>query len=268
MVEPEWYCLDYAAAGLSLAPALQGLASRGGEAAVGREVVDAEAQADADRRARRMVIALNKLGDAAIRCAGSGFAPPCWPAKPRSRAVRRSWQGAGQRPHLITDYRLAEVAADLLGLSTGEKSHGGRDQVSAHLDGLGSTATAAPRSSHWGLVLAGLESRCPKDAWRSGGATAYRTGLSHADYLAFLEANGYVLSDIEQVIVGARRPTTLRRDRQPRKGGSGRRGRLILADRGPAPRRPPSPRHGNAVPALLPYTSPAAPRRTAAAAGG
>ena len=81
----------------------------------------------------------------------------------------------------------------------------GRDAVSTHLDGLGVNGDGRAQVVALGLVLAGLESRCPKDAWRSGGAnTAYRTGLSNADYLAFLEANGYVLSDIEQVIVGGR----------------------------------------------------------------
>ena len=210
VVEPEWYCLDYAAAGLSLAPALQGLTNRVGEGAVGREVVDAEAQADADRRARRMVIALNKLGDAAIPVRRQWIRTTLLARKtPVKGGPTFVATALVNDPHLITDYRLSEVAADLLGLSTGEKSHGGRDAVSAHLDGLGVNGDGRAQVVALGLVLAGLESRCPKDAWRSGGATAYRTGLSHADYLAFLESNGYVLSDIEQVIVGGKKADDL-----------------------------------------------------------
>ena len=214
LVEPEWFCLDYAAVGLTLAPALKGLADRAtgsGTGSVSTEVVDAEAQADADRRARRMVIALNKLGDAAIpvrrQWIRTNLLSRKTPVKGGPVFVTKALVND---PHLITDYRLAEVAAELLGLSTGDKACGGRDAVSTHLDGLGANGDGRAQVVALGLVLAGLESRCPKDAWRSGGAsTAWRTGISNADYLAFLEDNGYVLSDVEQVIVGGKKADDL-----------------------------------------------------------
>ena len=214
IVEPEWFCLDYAAAGLALAPALRGLSERGSGSAggsVSAEVVDAEAQADADRRARRMVIALNKLGDAATPVRRQWIRTTLLARKtPVKGAPVFVTKALVNDPHLITDFRLSEIAAELLGLSTGEKSYGGRDAVSTHLDGLGVNGDGRAQVVALALVLAGLESRCPKDAWRSGGAnTAYRTGLSNADYLAFLEANGYVLADIEQVIVGGKKADDL-----------------------------------------------------------
>ena len=212
VIEPEWFCLDYAAAGLTLAPALSGLKAIGSSGPVSDQVVDAEAQADADRRARRMVIALNKLGDAAIPVRRQWIRTTLLARKtPVKGGPSFVTKALVDDAHLITDYRLSEIAAELLGLSTGEKSHGGRDAVSTHLDGLGVNGDGRAQVVALGLVLAGLESRCPKDAWRSGGAgsSPWRNGLSNADYLAFLEANGYVLSDIEQVIVGSKKADDL-----------------------------------------------------------
>jgi ParB family chromosome partitioning protein len=159
-----------------------------------------------------MVIALNKLGDAAIPVRRQWIRTTLLARKtPVKGGPTFVTKALVDDAHLITDYRLSEIAAELLGLSTGEKSHGGRDAVSTHLDGLGVNGDGRAQVVALGLVLAGLESRCPKDAWRSGGAgsSPWRNGLSNADYLAFLEANGYVLSDIEQVIVGSKKADDL-----------------------------------------------------------
>jgi len=212
VVEPDWYCLDYAAAGFGLAVSLRnvaeavgGFASPAAAGKAGREVIDTEAQAEADRRSRRQVIALNRLGDAAI-------------------PVRRNWirtnllgrktlpKGAGvflttalvSDAHLITDYRVAEVAAELLGLSGAGDRQDGRGAIDKHLDGLGATGDGRAQVVALGLVLGGLEGRCGKDAWRAGASTPWSHGISHSAYLAFLEGNGYPLSDIEQVIVGGK----------------------------------------------------------------
>ena len=71
--EPEWFCIDYAAAGLELCDILakraQAIARENAGGAGNDDDQDAEtraaAQAEAERRERRKVIALNKLGDAA-----------------------------------------------------------------------------------------------------------------------------------------------------------------------------------------------------------
>lgn len=217
VVEPDWYCLDYAAAGFGLAVSLRnvaaavgGFASPAAAGSAGRDVIDTEAQAEADRRTRRQVIALNRLGDAAI-------------------SVRRTWirttllgrktlpKGAGvflttalvSDAHLITDYRVAEVAAELLGLSGAGDRQDGRGAIDKHLDGLGATGDGRAQVVALGLVLGGLEGRCGKDAWRAGGSTPWSHGISHAGYLSFLEGNGYALSDIEQVIVGGKTADSL-----------------------------------------------------------
>ena len=53
------------------------------------------------------------------------------------------------------------------------------------------------------MVLAALEGRFPKDAWRDA-TSNYKPGPGPADYLAFLTDNGYRLSVIEQVPTGER----------------------------------------------------------------
>ena len=55
-----------------------------------------------------------------------------------------------------------------------------------------------------GVVLGSLESRTPKDAWRSGGVSGYGHSVRSGEYLAFLVANGYQLAGVERVIVGER----------------------------------------------------------------
>jgi ParB family chromosome partitioning protein len=54
-----------------------------------------------------------------------------------------------------------------------------------------------------GMVLAALEGRTPKDAWREVSGS-YRALPGPVEYLRFLAANGYALSAIEQVITGKR----------------------------------------------------------------
>jgi ParB family chromosome partitioning protein len=54
-----------------------------------------------------------------------------------------------------------------------------------------------------GMVLAALEGRTPKDAWREAPGN-YRPVPGPAEYLRFLAGNGYALSAIEQVITGKR----------------------------------------------------------------
>jgi ParB family chromosome partitioning protein len=49
-------------------------------------------------------------------------------------------------------------------------------------------------------VLGALETRTPKDAWRS--SAAWGEHVKSADYLRFLAANGYSLAAVEQVITG------------------------------------------------------------------
>jgi hypothetical protein len=62
------------------------------------------------------------------------------------------------------------------------------------------------------MVLAALEGRTPKDAWRTA-TSRFNPVPGAAEYLRFLSANGYALSEIERVVTGDRR----RRPRRPRR---------------------------------------------------
>ncbi|MDQ1246124.1 MAG: ParB family transcriptional regulator, chromosome partitioning protein [Actinomycetota bacterium] len=208
VIGADWFCLDYSAAGLTLAPALAELAQRatagggdgdGQNAETARDAAaDEEVRAEAERTARRMVLALNKLGDAAIPVRRAWIATNLLSRKTLPKGSAAFVAGALLNdPQLICDQRIYPVAAELLGLSATD--HGSLSAVQAHL------ATATDNRAQvltLAMVLAGLEFRCPKDAWRSGGAHPWRNGLSSGDYLAFLASHGYVLADIESVIAG------------------------------------------------------------------
>lgn len=214
---PTYYCLDYSAAGFSLDawflrqagvpanPSAGGdavdLDGQGDGAADARAAALAKAQAEqaeTQRRDRRKVIALNRLGDAAIQVRREFL----------TRLVARKTLPKGaaifiadcliREPALINDYHGAAISAELLGVTEGE----GLRKLVAELpptgDGRAQVLTLA-------VVLGAAEARTPKDAWRyggKGGGSRYSVGT--AEYLAFLVANGYQLAEVERVIVGER----------------------------------------------------------------
>jgi ParB family chromosome partitioning protein len=98
-------------------------------------------------------------------------------------------------PGLLVDHAGQQVVSELLGLG----------QASLHdtVTKLAGTADARAQVLLLGMVLAALEGRTPKDAWRDT-AGSYKPAPGAAEYLAFLTANGYPLSAIEQVLVGQR----------------------------------------------------------------
>jgi ParB family chromosome partitioning protein len=191
--QPEYYCRDPHACGLTLAEVL----TRAKPIATGQhgaELNDADARVDAKRDERRKVLALNKLGAAA-------------------QQVRRTWvrdhllarktpvKGAAvfiatcldAGPGLLVDHAGQQVVGELLGL--GDKPI--RDAVAK----LAATADGRAQVLLLGMVLAALEGRTPKDAWRDT-ASSYKPVPGAAEYLRFLAANGYLLSAIEQVVTG------------------------------------------------------------------
>ena len=102
-----------------------------------------------------------------------------------------------REPALINDYHAAAVTTDLLGIESNST--------------LVKLVTDLPPTGHGraqvvtlGVVLGALESRTPKDAWRSGGVSGYGNSVRSGEYLAFLVANGYQLAEVERVIVGER----------------------------------------------------------------
>lgn len=235
---PAWYCLDPDAAGLTVTEHYQRNAEYFAKRAAARaeqadnegadtEVdsadessddlateaereaarIQAEAEAEeAERRDRKKVLALNKLGSAAI-------------------SVRREFvtalvarktlpKGAGtfvaeslaRDSYMLTNHNADTIAAELLGVEQGR--HGVRKLAAASGDPRAHVITLAQ-------VLGALEARTPKDAWRTvrpvvvtedtnSAVYAWQMAVTSGDYLRFLAANGYTLSPVEDVIVGNR----------------------------------------------------------------
>jgi ParB family transcriptional regulator, chromosome partitioning protein len=150
------------------------------------------------------VIALNKLGVAAT-------------------AVRRQFVTTLlARKTLPTG--AAMFLADCLARDSYMLTQHNRDDVTAELLGIGRAAVPTavselPAGSDnralvitLALLLGALEARTGKDAWRNPAPVRdpaeHRTYHGHSvpsgDYLRFLEANGYALSVLEEVVTGTR----------------------------------------------------------------
>jgi ParB family chromosome partitioning protein len=102
-----------------------------------------------------------------------------------------------REPALINDYHAAAVTADLLGIESSSALVKMVKDLPPTGDGRAQVITLS-------VVLGALESRTPKDAWRSGGISGYGHSVRSGEYLAFLVANGYQLAEVERVIVGER----------------------------------------------------------------
>jgi ParB family chromosome partitioning protein len=213
---PTYYCRDYSAAGFTLDawflrnagvacdPAADGDAvNLDGDAddtaaarAAARATAEAE-QAETQRRERRKVIALNRLGEAAMGVRRE-FVTTLLARKtaPKGAAIFVADCLIGE-PALINDYRAASISAELLGVSEGQWMRKLVSDLPPTGDGRAQVLTLA-------VVLGALEARTPKDAWRSGGAGGWRSGIGASQYLTFLADNGYPLADIERVISGER----------------------------------------------------------------
>jgi ParB-like chromosome segregation protein Spo0J len=221
---PEYYCRAPQDCGLTLADFL----TRAKPISTGGcdDHAGAETDVDAKRAERRKVLALNKLGAAA-------------------QQVRRAWvrdhllsrkapvKGAAvfittcldAGPGLLADYAGGQIAGELLGL--------GDNPVSGTVAKLGGSADDRAQMLLLGMVLAALEGRTPKDAWRNAKAT-WMSAPGAAQYLRFLAANGYVLSPIEQVVTGERDADAVYQELTRTRDCSGSR----RANGGPAGSRP------------------------------
>jgi ParB family chromosome partitioning protein len=196
---PEWFCTDYAAAGLQLAELLRtsGPIATGGAPA---DSDDTAARQERQRAERRRTIALNKLGDAA------GTVRRAWITEhllarrtPPKGAARFVADCLSRDRRLLDEHHGEPLAAELLG-------YGGIDEIRTAVAAL--TATGGDGRAQvitLALVLGALEARTPKDAWRTteGGWGQFVTAT---DYLRFLAGQGYPLSLIEETIVGEHTP--------------------------------------------------------------
>ena len=195
---PDYYCTNPIAAGVTLTSygaqrygvdvdRLADAADPDGAAA--RERAREEA-AEAERAERRKLIALNKLGEAAatVRRAWVRDTLLIRKSAPAGAALYLA-EALATRPDLFSDYHGQRIAQELLGLAAG-------DTLKTAVAKLPPTADGRALVILLGAVFATTEARTGKDAWRAPQDIAQ-------NYLRFLEANGYPLSDIERVILGA-----------------------------------------------------------------
>jgi ParB family chromosome partitioning protein len=223
---PEYYCIDYAAAGLALDERFTRYAGLGHTAdessgtvdldgddedtKAAREAAQAQAQQEAERRERRKVIALNKLGEAAGAVRRQFMTTLVSRKTPPKGAGLFVADALARDAHLMVEHHGASVTASILGTDArgGDESAAIRKLVKA----LPENGDARAQVVILAIVLGALETRTPKDAWRhpepirdeSESRWSYGHRMTSGDLLRYLAANGYTLSPIEQVITGER----------------------------------------------------------------
>lgn len=193
---PDYYCLDTAAAGVFTWDD-RFEARRAQTLSRGTDSADSEARLaaakEAERIERRKVLQLNRLGEAAQSVRRTWVRERLLSRKtpPKGAAIFLA-QELVAHPDTITDYRAADMAAELLG--TTEKGRTGLNALTADL-----AENADPRAIVviLGQLLGAMEAQTPKDSWR--GSSYDRTSKR---YLRFLVDNGYEPAPVEQVILG------------------------------------------------------------------
>jgi len=218
-----YYCLDVAGAGLTVnerfakfsGQAAQGFPEGGNSDSTGTVdrtddigPVYVDDKAEAEKRERRKVLALNKLGEAALNVRRQ-FVKSLLSRKtpPKGAAIFVAASLSGD-PHLLSDYKADEVTAELLGAEHVEGS-GYQYQIGKVTRGVAKLVADLPEGGDaraqvitLGLVLGAFESRTPKDAWRKDKWSQDRVSKP---YLEFLVANGYEPADIELVMTGKKK---------------------------------------------------------------
>ncbi|OPX08350.1 ParB N-terminal domain-containing protein [Mycobacterium sp. AT1] len=209
VIVPEWFCLNFTAAGLALAPSLQNVASRqtgvqvegdsSPEAIAEREA----AQHEAERRERRKVLVLNRLGDAA-QVVRREFVTKLLTRKTPPKGAATFTTYCLIRDRFIQSQNHGEdLTAEFLGVKNFAEVRSLVADPTTNVDPRAQVVALA-------VVLGALEARCTKDAWRS--ATAGVTGsamynphtLGSDVYLRYLVANGYTPAEVEKIVIGQR----------------------------------------------------------------
>ncbi|KAA1250757.1 nuclease [Mycobacterium simiae] len=204
---PHYFCLDYRAAGLTPDPwfarnagMVDTEAGDRGEPDAGARAaarVRAEAErAEADKRERRKVLALNKLGAAAL-CVRREFVSRLLARRtpPKGAAIFVA-DALARDSYLLTGHNNAETIVALLGLD-------GPGSVAKVASTLPASGDARAQVLTLALVLGALEARTPKEAWRNAATGHWSQHVTCADYLRWLAANGYTLAPVEEIITGA-----------------------------------------------------------------
>ena len=200
---PEYYCLDYRAAGL--APGTwfarhAGLVDPSTGEAVdlddeARQQADVE-RAEADKLERRKVLALNKLSDAALSVRRD-FVKRLLARKTAPKGAAMFIADCLARDsYLLTNNKALDTTAELLGVDSGQAVGKLVADLPANGDGRAQVIILA-------LVLGALESRTPKDAWRNS-VSGWGHHVGSGEYLRWLAENDYPLAPVEEIVTKAK----------------------------------------------------------------
>lgn len=204
---PDYYCLDYRAAGLtpqSWFARQAGLVDTDTGEAVdlddeAREAARQQAaieRAETEKRERRKVLALNKLGDAALGVRRDFVKKLLARKTPPKGAGLFVADCLARDSALLTNNNALDTTAELLGLDSGQA-------VAKLVAELPANGDARAQVITLGLILGALESRTPKDAWRNNsGWWGHHVG--GAEYLRWLADNDYPLAPVEEVVTKAK----------------------------------------------------------------
>lgn len=204
---PDYYCLDYRSAALtpqSWFARQAGLVDTDTGEAVdlddeAREAARQQAaidKAENEKRERRKVLALNKLGDAALGVRRE-FVKKLLARKTPPKGAGLFVAGCLARDSaLLTNNNALDTTAELLRVDSGQAVAKLVADLPANGDGRAQVITLA-------LVLGALESRTPKDAWRNNtGYWGHHVGSS--EYLRWLADQDYPLAPVEEVVTKAK----------------------------------------------------------------
>ena len=203
---PHYFCLDYRAAGLTPNNRFArnaGILTSADDAAIdgddqAREAAEQQAhdeRTEAEKRERRKVLALNKLGDAAMLVRRDFVTKLLARKTPPKGAAIFVADCLARDPYLLTNHHGLDTTAALLGVD-------GADAVGALVAALPAGGDARAQVLTLALVLGALEARTPKDAWRNA-TPSWSHHASSSDYLRWLADNDYPLAPVEEVITAA-----------------------------------------------------------------
>jgi len=240
---PEYFCLDYRAAGLTPDPWFARNAAMVNTGAEQPAALDAEAReatrqradderVEAEKRERRNVLALNRLGDAAMMVRRRFVTRLLARKTPPKGAGLFVANCLGRDSYLLTNHNALTTTAELLGVDDAEAVAKLAADLPANGDGRAQVITLA-------LVLGALEARTPKDAWRNA-TPSWSHHVGSTEYLRWLATdNNYPLAAVEEVITGAKTSEGVyaeycRQRRQTLCGATHRTASLVEIDAGTA----------------------------------
>jgi ParB family transcriptional regulator, chromosome partitioning protein len=202
---PEWYCLDWQGAGLTPAPSLRNRSGAPSADSATNDDPEAEARRqEAERRERRKLLALNRLGDAASLVRRAHLTKVLARKTPPKGAATFTAYCLIRDRFIQSQNHGAELTADLLGVKDFGAVRALVSDPAANQDPRAQVITLA-------IVLGALEARCTKDAWRSAksgitGSAMYNSHTLGSDvYLRFLvDETGYAPAEVERIVLGER----------------------------------------------------------------